>query len=215
MVSGLGSGYFPSHWADLRTVTENFQDKCPHSYIHVHICIHRHRYTELCTVLVIHEGSVSSWYYSWLEVILISCLQYRNVNLIMEIYRGAYLTQLPSSFCSYRREKDNSKHHRAAGMTVCSVKWREKHRNAALLRGELLAVIFYPYSGENRNVYDGWRETPKEAWVHPMPDRHYARASSNLVLPMAILLVKVRIMRLLFIQTHTASKSWHWESNQV
>lgn len=38
MVSGLGSGYFPSHWADLTTVTETFQDKCPHAHMLTYKC---------------------------------------------------------------------------------------------------------------------------------------------------------------------------------
>lgn len=52
MVSDLGSSYSPSHWADLRAVTENFQDKLTYAHICAHTCTctHKHTQTKICWI---------------------------------------------------------------------------------------------------------------------------------------------------------------------
>lgn len=94
-------GCFPSHLADLKTVTENFRDTRTHtdSHTHMHMCAHGHMFTDLSATLLVDGASVSSRYYSRVELISISCLQPRNVNSVVEIYPNTwmYLPWWPTS----------------------------------------------------------------------------------------------------------------------
>lgn len=92
------------------------------AHAHVHISIHRPTW-----------NCIHRWGFCFIQILLMLevILQSRNVNLVMEIQLWTYLTRLPSSFCSYRGEEANSRHHKADLMTVCSVEWPKKHRNAA------------------------------------------------------------------------------------
>lgn len=69
---------------------------------HMHTWTRGHRYTDLSATLFIDGASFSSRYYSWMELILISCLQSRNVNSVAEIYPNTWigLPRPSSSPCS-------------------------------------------------------------------------------------------------------------------
>lgn len=157
MVSDWGPSYFSSHWADPRTVTENFQDTHTHAHTHVHVhtCPRGHRYADLGTASFIDASVSSRYYYYWLEVIRLSSSHSRDVSLIMEIHPNPWsdLTHAEPLLQPAGGTRVVVHITRLLGDS-CSVKWQEKR---GFSERELTAVTVRPYTRKDWNIGDGER----------------------------------------------------------